>query len=532
MDRPAQQPTPVEPNPSGMTGAEAMVRTLVAGGIKVVFANPGTSELPMVAALDRAPGMRGVLTLFEGVATGAADGYARMAGRPAATLLHLGPGLANGLANLHNASKASTPLVNIIGDHASYHRAFDSPLTSDIEAAARPFSCWVKTSASALRLAEDAAAAVVAARTPPGGVATLIVPADAAWGDAEGPAAVPVVPEPQPVDQEAVLAAAGALRSGEPALLLLSGEALGERGLVLADAIAVKTGARVLAQTFNRRIEHGAGRPAIECLPYPVDMAVATLARMKQIVLVGAPEPIAFFAYRDKPSRLTPPGARIHTLAGREDDAVGALERLADELGARPGAARLADLAPPEPATGALTPMAIGQSFAALIPDNAIIVDESVTTGFFFLSGSHQARPHSWLQNMGGSIGFGMPAATGAAIACPERRVIGLQADGSAMYTLQALWTQAREGLNVTTVIFNNRAYAILRHELANLNVTDLGRTTRDLIDLSRPDLDFVALAKGMGVPGARVGTMDEFNRAFAAAAAAEGPYLIEAMTA
>jgi acetolactate synthase-1/2/3 large subunit len=514
-----------------MNGAESLVRTLVGGGVNVCFSNPGTSEMHFVAALDRVEGMRCVLALFEGVATGAADGYARMAERPAATLLHLGPGLANGLSNLHNASKASTPMVNIVGDHATYHRRYDAPLTSDIETAAKPFSGWVRTSPDAKHVAQDGAAAIAAAMTPPGQVATLILPGDTAWDEGTGPAPLPAIPQRQRVGAEAVREAAKALRSGEPALLLLGGPSLHEKGLELAGRIAAKTGAKILGQTFNRRIERGAGRVWIERIPYPVDQAVAALAGLKHIVLAGSRVPVAFFAYPDKPSLLAPTETQFTTLAQEEEDIVHALEWLADELGASQPA-ELAKYAPPVPATGAINAATLAQSIGALIPENGIVVDEGVSTGRGFFPSTRHAHPHTWLQNMGGSIGIGMPMATGAAIACPDRKVLSLQADGSAMYTLQSLWTQARENLDITTVLFNNRSYAILRNELANVGAQNVGRKALDMLDLSRPDLDFVTLARGMGVPGERIETMDGFNKAVARGLATPGPYLVEVMMA
>jgi acetolactate synthase I/II/III large subunit len=513
-----------------MNGAESLVRTLVNGGVDVCFSNPGTSEMHFVAALDRVEGMRCVLALFEGVATGAADGYARMAEKPAATLLHLGPGLANGLANLHNASKASTPVVNIVGDHATYHRQFDAPLTSDIETAAQPFSGWVRTSPDAKHVAADGAAAIAAAMTPPGQVATLILPGDTAWDEGTGPAVVPKAPERAQVSQDAVKEAARALRSGEPAVMLLTGLALRQKGLELGARIAAKTGAKLLAQTFNRRMERGAGRISLDRIPYPVEQALAVLAGVKHIVLVGSKVPVAFFAYPDKPSKLAPEDCRFVTLSRPEEDSVHALEWLADELGAAQQPIELSRLAPPAPARGKIDAATIAQSLGSLIPENAIVVDEGVSTGRGFFPATRNAHPHTWLQNMGGSIGIGMPLATGAAVACPDRKVLNLQADGSAMYTIQSLWTQARENLDVTTLLLNNRSYAILRHELANVGAQNVGRKALDMLDLSRPDLDFVALARGMGVPGERVTTMEEFNAAVARGLSVTGPYLVEVM--
>ncbi len=339
-----------------MNGAESLVRTLVGGGVNVCFANPGTSEMHFVAALDRVEGMRCVLGLFEGVVTGAADGYARMTGNPAVTLLHLGPGMANGLANIHNANKASTPMVNIVGDHATYHRRYDAPLTTDIETAAKPFSRWVKTSPDAKSVAADGAAAIAAARTPPGQIATLILPADTAWNEGSGPANVPPAAQPAPVSPEAVAEAARVLRSGEPTLLLVTGRALRQEGLDLAGRIAAKTGARLIAQGSNARTQRGRGRVFVERVPYVVDQAVKVLAGLKHIILVGSKMPVAFFAYPDKPSLLAPPDAVGHVLARPEEDLIGALEALADEVGARSTPAPVTDGPPPKPAAGAITP--------------------------------------------------------------------------------------------------------------------------------------------------------------------------------
>jgi acetolactate synthase-1/2/3 large subunit len=474
--------------------------------------------------------MRCVLALFEGVATGAADGYARMMDRPAATLLHLGPGLANGLANLHNASKASTPIVNIVGDHATYHRQYDAPLTSDIETAAKPFSGWVRTSPDSKHVAADGAAAIAAAMTPPGQVATLILPGDTAWDEGTGPVAVPAIPERARVSEDAVKESARTLRSGETAVLLLTGPVLRERGLELAGRIAAKTGCRILAQTFNRRMERGAGRVSVERIPYPVEQAQKVLEGVRHIVLAGSRIPVAFFAYPDKPSLLAPADTQFTTLAKPEQDSLHALEWLADELSVAHQPAEISRYTPMAPATGKISAATIAQSLGALIPENAIVVDEGVSTGRGFFPSTRNAHPHTWLQNMGGSIGIGIPLAVGAAVACPDRPVINLEGDGSAMYTVQGLWTQARENLNVVTVIFANRQYAILRHELTNVGAQNVGRKALDMLDIDRPNLDFVALARGMGVPGERVETMEEFNAALARGLAHKGPYLVEVL--
>jgi len=513
-----------------MNGAESLARTLVAGGVNVCFTNPGTSEMHFVAALDKVDGIRCVLGLFEGVVTGAADGYWRMADRPAATLLHLGPGLGNGLANLHNARKASSGIVNIVGEHATYHIKHDAPLTSDIEGIARPVSAWVRTSPNARAIAADGAAAIAAARTPPGQIATLILPADTAWNEADGVAAVAPMTARARVGDDVIARCAKVLRSGEPAMLMLTDRAVRADGLALAGRIATATGARIIAQGSNARIQRGAGRVPIERLPYPVDQALAVLKDVRHLILVGAKAPVAFFAYPDKPSVLTPDGCQVHQLCTLAEDSIAALEALADAVGAKTGSEVVQPAGRPALPTGALTPDTLAAALGALLPEGAIVADESVTTGRGFFKQTAGAPPHDWLNNMGGSIGLGMPLATGAAIACPDRKVVCLEGDGSGMYTVQALWTQARESLNVTTVVFANRTYAILRHELTNVRAGTPGRKAADMLDINRPDLDWVALARGMGVPATRATTAEDFNKQFASSLSTQGPTLIEAV--
>jgi acetolactate synthase I/II/III large subunit len=513
-----------------MNGAQSLLATLTGNGIGVCFANPGTSEMHVVAALDQAPGLRCVLGLFEGVVTGAADGYARMTGRPAATLLHLGPGLANGLSNLHNAMRAQSPVVNVIGDHATYHRRYDAPLTSDVEGTARPFSHWVRTTPDADSVAADAAAAIAAARTAPGRVASLILPADAAWAPLAA-AWSPVraaVPAPPPAGEPAVGAAARILRSGETAALLLGPQATWGEPLERAGQIAAATGARLYAPTHTARIARGAGRVPVQRIPYPAGQAAALLADVQNIILVGARPPVAFFAYPGKPSGLAPPGTRICELARTDQDVPGALTALRDALGAAGAAPRRAGPSAPAVPGGTLTAAKIGAVIAALLPPDAIVIDESITTGRAFLADTAGAAPHDWILPTGGSIGYALPCAAGAAIACPGRKVIALESDGSGMYMPQALWTHAREQLDILTIVFANRRYQILRQELSNVGAAAGGPRAEALMDLGRPDIDWVSLARAFGVAAFRATTADELARHVRAALAGPGPALVE----
>ncbi len=511
-----------------MNGAESLVRTLLGAGVDTCFTNPGTSEIHIVAALDRIPEMRCVLGLFEGVVTGAADGYARMTEKPACTLLHLGPGLANGLANLHNASRAQVPIVSIVGQHATFHIQHDTPLTSDIEGIARPYSKWLRTTRNASKLGSDAVEAVIAARKAPSQIATLIVPADVAWSEGGEVPKFPSLPKTCLPSTDAIARAADMLRRKVPTAILLNGNALYGLGLELAGRIAAATGAKLFAPYPIVRQERGAGRPPVERINYVLEQAVEQLKEFRQLILVGAQPPVAYFAYPGKNSVMTSPDCQIHALAEAGEDYVAGLEGLAAELSLREdGSAREKSERPTLP-TGEITVQGLASVVGALLPDHAIVVDESMTSGRGMMAATRGAGPHDWLGNTGGSIGIGMPLAVGAAIACPDRRVLCLTADGSGMYTAQALWTMAREGQKVTTVVFANRSYAVLKREFSYLGVGEPGPRAQAMFDIGRPDLDWVALGKGMGVPGRRVTSLDEFAKALRDGFAIEGPTLIE----
>src|SRR3954451_9128293 len=493
-----------------MNGAQALIRTLVDAGVDVCFANPGTSEMHFVAALDDVAEMRAVLTLFEGVATGAADGYARMAGRPAATLLHLGPGMGNGLANLHNARRGRTPLVNVVGDHARAHKRLDAPLESDIDAVAGSFSTWVRRSLTPADVGADAADAVAAARTAPGGIATLVLPADVSWEEGAAVAApLPVRPAPRPAP-EIVDGVAAVLGSGEPAVLFLGGDAVGQAGQLLAAQVAANTGARLVCETFPARMARGAGLPEVAKLPYPPEMAIAALAGTKHLVLIGADSPVHFFGYPGVPGTPVPEDCTVHVLAAPGEDAVAALEALAETV---PGGAEalLLGAERPELPSGELTPRTMAAVIGALLPERAIVVDEALTSGVGLTELTSGAPRHDWLSLTGGAIGDGLPMALGAAVACPDRPVIGIQADGSAMYTISALWSYAREQVDITTIVCDNGSEPILEHELSRVGAAGDGDRATRLLDLGGPLLDFVALATGMGVPATRATTAEEF---------------------
>ena len=508
-----------------MNGAESVVRSLHGAGVEVCFANPGTSEMQFVDALDRTGLLRCVLGLAEGVVTGAADGYARMAGKPGVSLLHLAPGLANGAANLHNAKKAGTPMLTLVGDHAVRHHGFGAPLEADVEGAARPFADWVRTATSAQGFGADAMAALAEARRGRGAV--LIAPADLGWDEGGVPAEPPAGPDAPAPDPGAVEAAARMLRAGEAALLPGGGVLESPEALARLNDLAAATGADVILPTSNRRVERGAGRPPFEKLPYAIDLALARLARVRRAVLIEARPPVAFFAYPGRPSLLLPEECEVLTLAEPGAGGPAAVAALADALGVpRAPVARAA--LPEAPGSGPITPASLAAAVAHALPEGAVVIDEGITEGRDLYDATAGAPPMSWLAITGGAIGIGPPLAAGAALGAPGRPVVALQADGSAMYTIQALWTQAREGLNVTTVVFANRSYAILKLELMAVGANP-GPSALDMLDLDRPALDFVAIARGMGVPGRAVEDARELMVAIRDAAAEPGPFVIEA---
>ena len=509
-------------------GAQALIRTLVDSGVKTCFTNPGTSEMHFVAALDSVPEMRAILALFEGVATGAADGYARMAEVPAATLLHLGPGLGNGLANLHNARRARVPVVNIVGDHATYHAQYDAQLQSDIETVARNVSRWVRTSRSTTEVARDAAEAVAAAMGPPGEVATLILPADVSWSDGAEPVAPSPLPTPAPATTDVVESVATSLRGGGRTAILLGGRALRADGLLAASRIAAVTGTKLLAEVFPTRVERGAGLPAVERIAYVPELAMVQLSSLKHLILVDAKAPVSFFAYPGKKSYLVPDGCQVHELTAPDADVAASLEALAQAVGARDSAPSLQSPSRPASPTGPLTAEKVCQAIGVVLPEGAIVSDEAQTSGLTLAANTVGTPRHDWLTLTGGAIGQGLPVAIGAAIACPDRRVFALEADGSGLYTIQSLWTMAREGLNITVVIFNNRSYGILNVELARVGARAAGPKADAQLDLSGPDLDFVELAKGFGVPAHRVDTAEALVNALQGSVAEPGPHLIE----
>ncbi|MCA9529168.1 MAG: acetolactate synthase large subunit [Myxococcales bacterium] len=510
-------------------GAVALLETLRNAGVDTCFMNPGTSEMHFVSALDGSD-MRAVLALFEGVATGAADGYARIAQKPAATLLHLGCGLGNGLANLHNARKARVPLVNIVGDHATYHTQYDAQLQSDIETVARNVSTWVRTTARSEDLARDALEAVSVAIGPPAQVTTLILPADVSWTEGARALEPKARPEPACADDARIDRIARTLGSGDKTAILLGRRVLLERGLVAASKIAERTGAKLFCEVFPTRLERGAGLPNVERLAYFAELASVQLAGFRHLVLIDAKAPVSFFGYPGKKSYLVPEGCELHDLVRVDEDAVGSIERLVRAVGAERIRPRLQPPSRPQLPTGKLTGPKVCQALGALLPSDAIISDEAQTSGVKLGAFTQGCPRHDLLALTGGAIGQALPVAVGAAIAAPERPVVALVGDGSAMYTLQALWSIVREGLDVTTIIMNNRAYSILNIELSRVGAEEPGPKAKAQLDLASPPLDFVKLAQGMGMRATRATTAEEFTLALRDAFTAPGPRLIDAI--
>ena len=512
-----------------MNGAEIIIKTAVAAGIDVCFSNPGTTEMPLVAALSSIPGIQAKLGLFEGCCTGAADGYARMIDKPALTLLHLGPGLANGIANLHNAHRANSPVVNIVGEHASWHRSFDAPLTMDIEALAGAVSGWQRTSTSVETLSKDTADAISAAMR--GQVSSLIVPNDFQWSDCMDETISKPHFSIEPVDYDAVKKAAKLLKTDQKTVIILGGRALKKKALNAAARIKAKTGCDLLAETFPARMERGAGIPALDRIPYFPEQAVDLLSKYQVVILAGAKVPVAFFGYKGMSSKILSEDQKLLQFSPNNQNLQEALECLADALDApkridteNASSAKLQDLRLPE---GRLSADKVCVILAALQPENAIIVEEAITTGVFYYKHAANAPSNSLLTLNGGSLGLGMPCAVGAAVACPDRPVISFQADGAAMYTVQALWMQARESLNITTLICANRSYDILKFEFARAGYSSPKGNASELMDLSHPVIDWVKISEGMGVPAVSVDSAEKLSTEMKRALAEPGPHLI-----
>ena len=518
-----------------MNGAESLIHAAVRMGIDLCFANPGTTEVPLVRALDEVPGVRPVLCLFEGVCTGAADGYGRMAGRPALTLLHLGPGLANGIACLHDARRARSPVVNLIGDHATWHQAADAPLQSDIESLARPVSAWLRRGMVSTELAGDLREAVEAASRRPGRIATLIIPHDLQLGDGVELGGSPTIQAPAPVATHRIDEAAEELRRTDPVAILLGAHALRSRGLAAVSRIRARSSVHLFAEAFPARWERGKGTPPVSRLPYFPEQAIPLIASYRTVILAGAPTPVSFFGYPGTPSRYISPEQRTINLAGPEEDVEDALEMLADSLSSslHPSSSSRTfgeEFRAPSLPTGSLNGERLTAAVAALLPAGAIVMDEGHTTTGAHTAFFQAAAPHSYLTQPGGAIGLGLPCAIGAAMACPDRPVVTLQADGSAMYNIQSLWTMAREGLNIKTIICNNAGYRIVDLEMLRAGVTSPGARARSLVDMRSPGIDWVSLAQGLGVPAERVTTADCLVEILRRELDQPGPFLVDAV--
>ena len=519
-----------------MNGAQSLFKALTDAGLDTCFANPGTSEMQLVYEMGRTDSVRPILCLQESVVTGAADGYARMAGKPAFTLLHVGSGFANGIANLHNAGRANTPIINIVGANATYHQP-NFPehelISGRITDIAGPVSHWTREARSAAELGALGAEAVRHAMTGCGRISTLVAPTNCHWDPAPAPP-VASAPVARPaVAQAAIAEAASQLGNGRRTGLLLGAHALHDEALELAGRIAAATGAQLLGETFPARLARGEGRVQVQLVPYFLEMATPFLAEYEQLILVGAQPPVSTFAYQNAVTHKASPDCELWTLASPDQDLCGALQALAEAVGAGDAApARQPRVEPPAP-TGPLASGAIGQSVARLLPENAILVDESATAGLELYANSMGARKHEYLYAIpGGAIGNGLPAALGASIACPERKVVALQADGSGMYTNQALWSMARENCDITVVVLKNDAYAVLNVELARVREGDPTPGMLSMLELDRPSIDWVKLAEGMGVPAVAVASAEDFDAQFARAMAESGPRLIEASIA
>jgi acetolactate synthase-1/2/3 large subunit len=516
-----------------MNGAQSLFKALTDAGLDTCFANPGTSEMQLVYEMGKSDAVRPILCLQENVVTGAADGYARMAGKPAFTLLHVGSGFANGMANLHNAGRANTPVVNIVGANASYHQPNfpeHEMVGGKITDLARSVSHWTREAKSASELALLGAEAARTAMMGSGRICTLVAPTNCHWDPAPG---APVIDAPiatPRVSSETIEAALALLRNGRKTGLLLGAHALRNENLELAGQIAAGTGAQLLAETFPARLARGEGRVQVQLVPYFLEMAQQFFADYEQVILVGAMPPVSTFAYRNSAMHKVPESCEVWTLASPDHAVDSALADLAAALGEVSGEVIRSQRVEPSPPAGELTPAAIGKSVSLLLPEGAIMVDEAATAGMELYVETAGARRHEYLYAIpGAAIGGGLPVALGAAIACPDNKVVALQADGSGMYTNQALWSMARENCDVTIVVLKNDAYAVLNVELARVREDEATPKMLAMLDIDNPSIDWVSIARGMGVKAVAARTAEEFQQAFEQAMAERGPRLIEA---
>ena len=513
-----------------MNGAKIILETAKEAGVTVCFTNPGTTEMPLVLAFNSDPSIKTILGLFEGVCTGAADGYGRMLNVPALTLLHLGPGLANGIANLHNARRAKVPLVNLIGEHTTWHRSADPPLAMDIETLSSTVSGWYKTNQYPYTLSQDLADAIAAADY--GQISTLIVPNDNQLAECPNYKIFRPVFSFEPYDSDSIDNAAQILRAHKRTALLLGGRSLRDRGLQAAARIRAATDCDLITEHLPAYIERGAGLPDVVRIPYFPEAAIKLLSRYEAVVIVQTGEPVSFFGYEGYSSYLLGADQIKVRIASPEQDAAEVLEHLCEALGARNDRkipeTILSKLNRPDIPNGQLTPENVCRTVAALQPENAIIVDEGITTSGAYYPLSAGLPRHTFMTTTGGSIGWGMPCALGASVACPERQVINLQADGSAMYTVQALWTEAREGLNITTLICANRSYNILKAELSRIGGASIQPEVFSVIDLESPVINWTNLARGMGVPAVTADTTEGLAKELIRSLSEPGPHLIE----
>ena len=511
-----------------MNASDALIKTLINNGAEVVFANPGTSEMHLVAAIDNHPEIRPVLGLFEGVVSGAADGYARMSGKSAVNLLHLGPGLGNSFANIHNANKALSPMLNIVGDHATYHLKYNAPLTSDLDNLAKSVSDWVGRSSSVDDLCNLGNEAWQMANLFPGQISTLIVPADCAWGEYKGKIPAPFkTRSPLKIDDSLVPKSIEILKR-KNSILFIGGKFLDEKCIKLAGQISSTTGCRIVTDTFVSRIRRGAGLPKVEQVPYFSEMAEEFLKNTSGVVFLGTNAPVSFFAYPGKKSYLLSEETEILELCTPGQDGLSALQALSDESDASSINKELIQEKITEyPTKGKLDSLSIGPLIGALIPEESIISDEAATSSLLVTPHTLGSKPLDWLSLTGGSIGQGLPLAVGAAIAEPDRPVITLHGDGGAMYTIQALWTQARESLNITNIIFVNNSYEILKIEMDRVGAVKTGDRAESMFSLKDPKINWLKLSQSLGVPGFEPSTIEEFTKVFTHSTKNPGPSLI-----
>ena len=515
-----------------MNGAAAFFKSIVDNGIDTIFACPGTSEMQVVDEVGYS-NLRVVLCLFENSVTGMADGYARMLDKPALGMVHVTCGLTNALANMHNARIANSRMI-IFGGGVHVAHEVNEPVHSMLQR--QPYVAQIAAQCviearSPDQLAAAATQALKASNDGAGKIVYVYGPNNAVWGESSFQGKLTSSAEQrQRVSTATISSIADTLKAGKKTAFILDNLALREEGLEILGRIAEGAGGRLFREWLPSRIAMGAGRVRTETLPYGGAEGRELLSEFDQIVLVGAKIPVCPFSYENQPWVKIPENCNVHTLATADHDILAALEELATQLDLPEKASNRYNRKPGEPPTGPLSGNSIVQSLSILMPADSIVLDEAMLENVMFPLLMDGAAPFDFMAACpGGAIGAGPPVACGAAIACPNRKVILLEGDFSLMQGNTALWSMAQHNLDICVINYNNEGSASLSTELARVRQGEAQPKSIELLRIRKPTIDYAAMAESMGVPASRAETAEEFHLQLTKAMSTKGPHFIDA---